>query len=199
MTALLPKYEAVAIGCSAGGFEALSYIFQFLPQEIDIPIIIVQHLNPDDDSCFSDLMKRKSNIEVVEAEDKTPIRNLIYTAPANYHLLVEPNRRFSLSLDMPVSYSRPSIDVLFESASAIYKEKLIGVLLTGANRDGALGLAEIEARGGITIAQNPETADMPIMPEAGIKACKFTKVMNLEEIPRYLITKISEKELGGEV
>ena len=141
--------EAIVIGGSAGAFEALSALLPGLAVDYPLPILIVVHLPPDRSSLFAELFRARCKIRVREAEDKEPIEpGVAYFAPPDYHLLVEADRRLSLSVEEPVLYSRPSIDVLFESAADAYSGGLIGVVLTGANSDGADGLkAVVEARG----------------------------------------------------
>src|SRR5579871_697452 len=139
MTSAKPR--AIVIGASAGALEALSSLLPALPSGYPIPIMIVVHVPPDKKSALAELFHAKCAIEVREAEDKEPIEpGVAYFAPPNYHLLVEPDETLSLSVDPPVLYSRPAIDVLFESASDVYRHDLIGVILTGANSDGAKGL-----------------------------------------------------------
>jgi two-component system chemotaxis response regulator CheB len=160
---------AIVIGGSAGALEALAVILPALPSSCDVPIVIVVHLPPAAPSLLPTVLQPRSALLVKEAEDKEPVLGrTIYVAPPNYHLLVERDRTFALSVDDLVHFSRPAIDVLFESASEAYGSKLAGVVLTGANADGAAGLAAIKKRGGLTIAQAPGSAVVPMMPEAAI-------------------------------
>jgi two-component system, chemotaxis family, protein-glutamate methylesterase/glutaminase len=178
---------AVVIGASAGALEALSLILPKLPAEYGLPIIIVVHVPPDKQSVLVDLFQSKCRMDVQEAEDKASIRGgTVYFAPPNYHLLVEKHKSLSLSSDEPVLYSRPSIDVLFESAADAYGPALIGVLLTGANQDGANGMRAISEAGGVTIVQNPDDAFAPDMPLAALAVCPGALVLPLEEIVAYL-------------
>lgn len=179
--------EAVVIGVSAGAIEALSVLLPVLPANYGLPILIVIHLPPDRDSIVAELFQAKCKVRVKEAEATEPIEaGTVYLAPPDYHLLVEQNRCLTLSADEPVLFSRPSIDVLFESAADAYGPNLLGIVLTGANTDGAQGLRAICAAGGTAIVQDPNTALAPAMPEAAIKACPAAHVMNLEGISNYL-------------
>ena len=180
-------YQAVVIGVSAGGMKALSQILPELPGAFPWPVLIAQHLREDADSYLASHLDQHSALRVKEAEDKEAIRSgVIYIAPPGYHLLVEETQSFALSAEPPVNFARPSIDVLFTSAVEVYEEKLIGVVLTGANSDGAQGLAAIEAAGGMALVQSPESAEAPVMPHAALAACKHPKVLALEAIAPFL-------------
>ena len=179
--------EAVVIGTSAGAVEALSVILPALPREFRLPVIVVVHVPADKRSVMAELFRSKCQLDVLEAEDKEPIvGGRIYFAPPNYHLLVEVDRALSLSSDEPVLFSRPSIDVLFESAAEAYGPGLIAIVLTGANHDGASGLRAIVDAGGVAVVQDPATAFMPTMPEAAILKCPGARVMSLAAITQYL-------------
>lgn len=181
------KPEIIVIGSSAGGLEALSVIFRELNKAFRTPIIIVQHISPNSDSYLATHLNNLSNIRVKEASEKENIQEgTAYIAPPGYHLLIEKNRTFSLSTEQKVNYARPSIDVLFETAAWVYKEKAIGIILTGANNDGAEGVKIIEEFGGFVIIQSPENAHIKTMPEEALKACRSAKVMQLIEIAQYL-------------
>jgi len=178
---------AVVVGASAGAIEALATILPGLSEEYGAPIIIVVHVPAHKKSLLAELFKAKCALKVVEAEDKEPIiGGTIYFAPPGYHLLVETNKTLSLSHDDPVFYSRPSVDVLFESAADAYGPKLVGIVLTGANQDGAKGLKAVADAGGRAIVQNPAEAYASAMPEAAIAACPTAQVLTLEEIAAYL-------------
>jgi two-component system chemotaxis response regulator CheB len=182
------KYEAIVIGVSAGGMNALSTVLPRLPDDFALPIIIVQHMDPNSRDYLSDHLDRKCNIQVKEAEDKESVINgVAYVAPANYHLLVEEDRTLSLSVDDLVNYSRPSIDIMFETAADVYKKKLVGVVLTGANADGSKGLAKIKTLGGLAIVQDPATAHVDYMPKAAIASTKVDHILPLEEIASLLM------------
>jgi two-component system chemotaxis response regulator CheB len=179
--------EAVVIGASAGAFEALSVVLPTLPADFRPPIMIVVHVPPYKPSGLVELFRAKCRLAVHEAEDKEPIQpGNIYFAPPDYHLLVEKDKGLSLSTDEPVLFSRPAIDVLFESAADAYGPALLGILLTGANQDGASGMKAIVASGGTAIVQAPDNAFAPAMPEAAIAACPGALVLPLEDIAAYL-------------
>ena len=149
--------------------------------------MIVVHLPADKKSLLSDLYRAKCRLDVREAEDKEPLLpGTIYFAPPDYHLLVESPQQLALSSEEPVLYSRPSIDVLFESAADVFGNELIGIVLTGANTDGALGLKAIHEAGGCTIVQHPKQALAEAMPMAAIQSCPEAQMMSLEEIASYL-------------
>ncbi len=176
-------FEVIVIGSSAGGLNALKYIITNLSDNFNIPIIIVQHIAPNFDSRFPDLLNNKTGQIVKEVEEKEKIKKgFIYFAPPNYHILIEKDKSFSLSCEEKRNYSRPSIDILFESAAEIYFEKLIGIILTGANRDGAEGLKKIKEFGGFTIVQNPKEALSSTMPLAAIDSVEVEEVLSLSEI-----------------
>ena len=175
--------EAVVIGASAGALEALSAILPNLPLGYGLPVIVVVHVPPDKRSILADLFRAKCQIPVREAEDKEPIASgTVYFAPPDYHLLVEVEKTLSLSSDEPVLFSRPSIDVLFESAADIYGAGLIAILLTGANEDGARGMRAVADAGGSVLVQNPAAAFASTMPKAAIEACPSARVMSLDAI-----------------
>jgi two-component system, chemotaxis family, protein-glutamate methylesterase/glutaminase len=179
--------QAVVIGASAGALEALSIILPALPRQYSLPVIVVVHVPPDKTSIFADLFRKKCDIRVIEAEDKEPICNgTAYFAPPGYHLLVELDKSLSLSNDQPVLYSRPSVDVLFESAADAYGAALIAIILTGANQDGANGMKAVVEAGGRAIIQHPNEAYAPAMPEAAVALCPTARILRLEEIALYL-------------
>ena len=181
------RYEMIVVGASLGGFHALEHLLGGLPQDFPLPVAIVQHRSSDSDDLLAILLKRKSNLPVTEAEDKQRIvPGQIYIAPANYHLLVE-ERHFALSTQSPVEFARPSIDVLFESAADAFRERVVAVLLTGSNKDGAQGMARIKECGGLTLVQDPASAESVRMPEAAIEASEIDRVLPLSEIAGFLI------------
>jgi two-component system chemotaxis response regulator CheB len=185
VSALAP--EAVVIGASAGALEALSNLLPGLPADYRLPILIVVHLPADKTSLLAELLRARCAIRVREAEDKEPIEpGVAYFAPPDYHLLVEQDKRLSLSDDEPVLFSRPSIDVLFESAADAYGDGLIGVVLTGANSDGANGLRAVVEAGGVAVVQKPGNAHAAAMPQAAIAACPDARVLPVNEIAAYL-------------
>ncbi len=181
-------YEAIVIGTSAGGMEALKAILPALPKSFSLPIIVVQHVAYSSSSYLVESLERDCQIKVKEVEDKEDIQiGTAYFAPPGYHVLVEPGKTFSLSTDGRVNFSCPSIDVLFESASDVFAERLIGMVLTGANSDGSKGLKAIKARGGLTIVQNPNTAQVRYMPQAALAQVKADYVVNLDRIAPLLV------------
>ncbi len=184
------KYQAVVIGVSVGGLTALAELLAGFPATYSLPVIVVQHLHPLQDSFFIEHLNRKTGLTVKEAGDKEPIEaGHVYFAPPDYHLLIEDDRIFSLSVDEKVNYARPSIDILFESAADVFGGNVIGVILTGANNDGALGLRLIKERGGLAIVQDPETAESPLMPQAAVEATQVDYVLALPAIARLLMEK----------
>lgn len=175
-------FEIVVVGTSTGGLKALQILLAGLPEEFPLPVAIVQHRGKDSESGLCDFLRQSSSLPVTEPEDKEPVLpGHVYLAPRDYHLLIE-NRSFALSTDWPVSYARPSIDVLFESAADEYEERAIGVILTGANQDGSRGLGKIKARGGVTLVQDPAFAACPEMPQAAIAQTEVDWVLPLEAI-----------------
>ena len=179
---------AIVIGASAGAIQALSLILPALPVDYPIPVLIVVHIPADRSDLLAPLFQARCRVVVKEAEDKEPILpSFVYFGPSDYHLLVEPGRTVSLSADEPVLYSRPSIDVLFESAADAYGPDLVGVILTGANEDGAAGLRAVAAVGGVALAEDPATAFAPAMPRAALELCKQAQAMSLDEIAAYLV------------
>ncbi|MGV8917022.1 MAG: chemotaxis protein CheB [Pseudomonas sp.] len=164
---LLPPIDAIVIGASAGGVEALAKIFSVVKPGFRLPILVVLHLPGDRQSRLAEVFQQRLSIPVKEAQDKESIvpGTLYFAAPA-YHLSVEKDCSLSMSLEDRVHYSRPSIDVLFDSAADAYGLRLAGILLTGANEDGAFGLASVKQRGGLTVIQDPREAHVATMPEA---------------------------------
>lgn len=187
------KYEAVVIGTSAGGLLALTTLLAALPADFPLPVMVVQHRSREERTLLEEVLAQKCRIRIRQAEEKEKIRGgTVYFAPPDYHLLLESNHTFSLSGEERVNYSRPSIDVLFETAAQVYQNKLLAIILTGANHDGAAGISLIKKLGGATIAQNPATAQYPFMPEAAIAAGGIQQVLDLEQI-RLLLLEIGKK------
>ena len=181
-------YQAIAIGTSFGGLEALKTILPCLKKGFPLPVIVVLHIGEHNNEVFVSHLNEVCQLLVKEAESNEPILpGNIYFAPPNYHLLIENNFTFSLSTDKKLNFSRPSIDILFETAAWAYKNELIGVILTGANSDGANGLKAIKHFGGKTIIQNPCHAISPIMPRFALKIAKPELSLNLEDIADKLI------------
>jgi two-component system chemotaxis response regulator CheB len=182
------EYKAIVIGASAGGLNALSVILEKLSSDYPLPLIVVQHRGKDQRDLLEEVLQSKSRIKIKQADEKEKINpGTVYIAPPDYHLLIERDGTFSLSSDVPVNYSRPSIDVLFESAAHVYGNQLVGVILTGANSDGAGGLACIKKMGGIAIVQEPREAEYASMPNAAIAKEAATHVYTLAQIQDYII------------
>jgi two-component system, chemotaxis family, protein-glutamate methylesterase/glutaminase len=179
--------EFVAIGASAGGVSAIRFLLAHISPRVLVPIGITQHLSPHA-RVDVDLIYNSQHVRtIVEVEDKMPVEpGFVYMAAPGYHMLVEEERIFALSQDEPVNHSRPSIDVFFESVADVYGSRAIGILLTGANADGARGLVAIAARGGVTLAQDPGEAENDYMPRAGIATGAVHHVMKLAEIAAFL-------------
>lgn len=181
------NFEAVVIGVSAGGFKALQVLVSGLPENLPVPLIIVQHRMASTDNYMVTSLDKKCRLSVKEADEKERILpGTVYIAPADYHLLIEKDRTFSLSTDEPVCYSRPSVDVLFETAADVYKSALIGIILTGANADGSQGIKKIKKLGGVTIAQDPKTAEASMMPLCAIQTNSVDYIVSLENISLFI-------------
>jgi two-component system, chemotaxis family, protein-glutamate methylesterase/glutaminase len=180
-------YELICVGASWGGFDAFRQLLSDLPEEIDVPIVLTQHRHPDSPGgVLAELLGLRLRRRVVDVEDKMPIEpNMVYVAPSDYHLLVQ-RGSFALSLDERVQYARPSIDVVFESAAYAYGPAVIGIILTGANEDGAAGLALIKHRGGVAVIQDPKDAVRRAMPDAAIAATAADAVLPLDEIGKFV-------------
>ncbi len=182
------RYEAVVIGVSSGGMSALKYLFSALPADFGIAIIVVQHVSARSDNQWIKLLNEISKLNIKEADEKEKIEpGNAYIAPSNYHLLIEKDKTFSLTIDERVNFARPSIDVLFETAAEAYKNKLIGIVLTGSNHDGTKGIKRIKECGGLAIVQDPKTADSPYMPASAIAAIEPDYILSLEKIVELLI------------
>jgi two-component system chemotaxis response regulator CheB len=191
-----PRYDLVVMGTSTGGLHALTRLLSGLPANFPLPIAIVQHRSRDSDERLSMLLSGASLIPVYEAEDKEPLKVPgVYLSPPDYHLMVELDW-VALSTEEPVAYSRPSIDVLFESAAYSHGSRVIGVLLTGANQDGTRGLKRIKERGGYVIVQNPDSAESAFMPKHAVKNLLPDRVLNLEQIAGELIARASEARVA---
>jgi two-component system chemotaxis response regulator CheB len=179
-------YDIAVVGTSWGGLAALRTLVAGLPKEFMMAVTLVQHRHKDSDQLLRVLLQERSALEVCEVEDKMPIEHgRVYVAPPDYHTLVEPGY-FSLSTEAPVRYSRPSIDVTFTSAADSYAHRTVGIVLTGANADGAEGLRRISDRGGMALVQDPATAESKAMPEAATQAVPRARVMPLEGIVSFL-------------
>ena len=180
-------YEAVLMGASAGGVEAVGMLLAALPRGFGAAVIVVIHVPSGNDDLLARVLAPRCTLPLREAADKQPAEaGTVYIAPAGYHLLVEPAKTFALSLDEPVNYSRPSIDVMFESAAYAYRDRALGIVLTGANADGAEGLRIVRGLGGTGWVQDPASASASAMPAAAIARAGADRIMTLEEMARAL-------------
>ncbi len=181
------SFNAIVIGASAGGIDALTKLLTALKSDLKLPIIIAQHISPNSDNFIVSHLNNICKLKVVEANEKDEIKNgTIYFASPDYHLLVEEDKTFSLSAEEKINFSRPSIDVLFETAADVYQENLIGIMLTGANKDGSKGLGRIKKNGGFTIVQDPKCAEVDTMPISAIKQVDVDKILNIKEISDFI-------------
>jgi len=191
-------FELIALGASWGGMRALAAVLEALPEEFELPLVVAQHRPPGGgDEMLERALANSSKLPVVAVDDKEPLRpGTVFIAPPDYHLIVEPGH-LALSTDEFVQFARPSIDVLFESAADVYGARAVGVLLTGANQDGAEGLARIAAAGGFTIAEDPATAERAEMPAAAVERGAARKVLALERIGPFLAGLDAARAGGG--
>lgn len=181
------RYHMVVIGGSAGSFPVVSKLLEHLPKQYRMPVAMCLHRLKDKREGFKEALEIKSAVPVKEPEDKSPIDpGVAYVAPANYHLLVESRHFFSLATTELIQYSRPSIDVLFESAADVFEQNLVSILLSGANRDGAHGMKCVKNKGGLTIVQDPKECGMTTMPEAALQATPVDLVLGQQDIFRFL-------------
>lgn len=184
---LIEKVELVVIGASSGGLEVLITLLKALPREYTIPTVAVLHQRANRTSGVPAMLNNFTHLKVIEPEDKQRIEDgYFYVAPPNYHLFVERDRVFSLSVDAPLNYCRPSIDMLFDSAAAAYGQNLVGCVLTGANSDGAQGAKTIKEHGGLVYVQLPQEAAVDVMPLAAIKATPIDDVLDIEHLALHL-------------
>jgi two-component system, chemotaxis family, protein-glutamate methylesterase/glutaminase len=182
------KYKAIVIGTSWGGLDAISKILAGMPEDFVLPVVVVIHRLRNVESSLVDLIGKKTKLKVKEVDEKEPLSpGMVYLAPANYHVLIEKDLTFSLSVDEPVLFSRPSIDVLFESAAEAYGDQLVGVILTGANSDGSKGLKKISSMGGLTIVQLPDEAEVSTMPLSALRLVKPDHILSLNQIKDFFI------------
>jgi two-component system, chemotaxis family, protein-glutamate methylesterase/glutaminase len=181
------NFKVVAIGGSAGSLDVLFNMLPLLRQTLPVAIVIVLHRKSSGDSMLVDLFSLKTSLPVKEVEEKdTVLPGNIYLAPADYHLLFERDETFSLDYSEKVNYSRPSIDTCFESAAEVFGPRLVGILLSGANADGVEGLIAIKKNGGYTIAQSPESAEVPYMPSKAIQSSDIDEVINPEGLAAFI-------------
>jgi two-component system chemotaxis response regulator CheB len=187
--ALFPHWtiELVAVGASAGGVDAIGTVLEALPADFPAAIAIVLHLPADRKSLLADLFAARCALPVKEVEDKEFIvPGVVYIAAPDYHMLVEPDRSLALSQDDAVYFSRPSIDMLLESSAIAYRERLLGIVLTGTSPDGAAGLRRVRALGGRAWVQDPATADSPQMPASAIEQAGADRIMDIRTLARAL-------------
>ncbi len=190
--------EAIVIGGSAGSTVIIQEILSGLPQGFPVPIVIVQHVHESDEGSFAEHLARTCQLQVMVPCDKHPIqKGWVYVAPANYHILLERSETIALSVDPKVNWSRPSIDVLFESAAHAYGQRLVAVILSGANADGAKGLETVKAHQGIVIVQSPDTAECSVMPLAAINACKPDHIRDAADISKILTELAVPRDQGS--
>jgi two-component system, chemotaxis family, protein-glutamate methylesterase/glutaminase len=174
---------AIAIGCSAGGVDALKTIVSGFDGRLQQAVLVCCHSGSDTVELLCEVLGRVSPLPVMEARERHPVQTgTVYLAPSGYHLLVEDDQHFALSIDPRVHYARPSIDVMFFSAAEVWHEKLIGVVLTGGNADGASGLRRIRRVGGTAIVQSPSSAEMPTMPQAALDTAGADHCVDLSDI-----------------
>jgi two-component system chemotaxis response regulator CheB len=183
MLSLSSRVEGIVIGGSAGAVEALDSLLPALPPGFPAAVFIVLHVPRGGPSILPEIFAAKCVLPVEEAEDKAPVRpGTVYFAPPDYHLLIEEGPCLALSVDDPVNFSRPSVDVLFESAADVYGRSLMGIILSGASSDGAEGLAAVHSAGGITVVQEPQSAAVPLMITSALQRCAADCVLPLAEI-----------------
>jgi two-component system chemotaxis response regulator CheB len=181
------RFDAILIGASAGGVEAVGVLLGALPQSFETTLVVVIHVPAGNDDLLVRVLSSRCAVPLMEAGDKHPLSaGTVYIAPAGYHLLVEPGGTFALSLDEPVNFSRPSIDVLFESAAYAYRDRVLAIVLTGANSDGAEGLRVVRSFGGTGWVQDPAGAAASAMPAAALEQAGADLVMTLDDMAREL-------------
>jgi two-component system chemotaxis response regulator CheB len=180
-------YKAIVIGGSAGSFQVVTKILNALPKTLSIPVLLSMHRLKHVRSGFLEALSLKSNLPIIEPDDKEQIKpGRAYLAPANYHMYIEMGNRIALSTEEPVHHSRPSIDLSFITAAQSYRDKLIGIILSGANSDGAYGLQKIKENNGLTIVQDPSECQVRTMTEAAMKLSKIDYIFTTEQIIKFL-------------
>ncbi|HEY0666785.1 MAG TPA: chemotaxis protein CheB [Sphingobacteriaceae bacterium] len=184
---MMSRCELLIIGGSAGSLEILLNILPGLTIKLPFAIVIVLHRKSSINSSLAELFASKTNIPVTEVEEKDPILpSRIYVAPADYHLMIEADKTFSLDASEKINFSRPSIDLTFQTAAEAYRDKLVALLLSGANTDGTEGLSQVRQFGGITAVQDPEDARVPLMPQTAIKAMKIDHILKNSNIASFI-------------
>jgi two-component system chemotaxis response regulator CheB len=183
------NYDAVVMGGSWGGMNAAVEILRRLPSDFPLPVVLVLHRMRGVSSELPALIRKKTYMQVKEADEKEEIQpGMVYVAPADYHLLIEQDLTFSLDVSEAILFSRPSIDVTFESAAQVFGEKVIGIVLSGASKDGSQGLFSIAKTGGLALIQDPGQAEVNTMPQSAMEVVKQAKVMKLHEIALFLLS-----------
>ena len=181
-------YKAIMIGGSAGSFQVVTKILSALPKTLNMPVFLSLHRLKHVRSGFLEALSLKSNLPIIEPDDKEQIKpGRAYLAPANYHMYIELGNRIALSTEEPVHHSRPSIDLSFVTAAQAYREKLIGIILSGANSDGAYGLKKVKDFNGLTIVQDPNECQVRTMTEAALKLTKIDQVLTTDQIIKFLL------------
>lgn len=191
----MSQFDIVAIGASAGGLKALSEVLSGLPSDFPAPVLIVQHLDPRHKSLMAEILQRHCRMKVIEAEHEVMMEpSMVYIAPPNKHMLVSEGKMIVLTSSDFVHFSRPSIDLLFESVAAVYGDKAIGVILSGTGMDGSMGIKAIKERGGTTIAQNEETSEHFGMPQAAISTGAVDFILPIQDIAHAILTLIRKAQ-----
>lgn len=181
-------YKAVIIGGSAGSFQVLTKILNSLPKTFNLPVLLCMHRLKHVRSGFLEALTIKSNLPVIEPDDKEQIKpGKVYLAPANYHMFIEMGNRIALSTEEPVNHSRPSIDLSFITASQAFRDKLVGIILSGANSDGAVGLQKVKELNGLTIVQDPKDCQVRTMTESAMKLTKVDHVFTTDDIIKFML------------
>jgi len=184
----IKPFECIVIGGSWGGIEAVSTILEQLPERFPLPIVVVLHQHRKAGSHIPEIFGRKCALNVKEADEKEILEpGNVYIAPPNYHLLIEKDRSLSLNIDKRVHFSRPSIDVTFISAAESFRDGLIGILLTGANQDGAEGVLHVKRCGGLAIIEDPDSAKVSTMPQSALNLTRVDQILNIQDIPDFLL------------
>lgn len=184
---LMGKCDALIIGGSAGSLDVLLKVLPLLNPKISFPVIIVVHRKHGTDSLLPELLSGRTKLRVKEINEKEPIEaGTIYIAPSDYHTLIEHDHSFSLDYSEKVNYSRPAIDVTFQTAAEVYREKLVCLLLSGSNADGVNGLKSVKAWGGTAIIQDPATAQVSYMPEQALIHVKIDSILRIEDMAEFI-------------
>lgn len=182
------SYKAVVIGGSAGSFQGIVKILSQIPKTFHLPIILCLHRLKHVRNGFVEALSIKSVVQVVEPNDKDQIKKGgVYLAPSNYHMSIELGNHFAMSTEDMINNSRPAIDVTLGTAAYVYRDKLIGILLSGANKDGGLGMKHIKEKGGLTIVQEPTECMIDTMPKAALSLTQIDYTMKVDQIVEFLV------------